>query len=116
MFNINVVNKSNHAPTYRDFYVGRGSVLGNPFTSQSLGNTKAEFQAANKEDAIKKYEDYLELLINSNDNIIIKIFNEMLDMLKEGDINLVCYCAPKRCHAEIIKNKLLAIMIQKLMS
>ena len=34
MNNINIVNKKDHAPTDRDFYIGRGSVFGNPFTSK----------------------------------------------------------------------------------
>tara|TARA_R110000796_G_scaffold252137_1_gene385296 strand:- start:4133 stop:4486 length:354 start_codon:yes stop_codon:yes gene_type:complete len=115
MNKINIVNKSNHAPTDRDFYVGRGSAFGNPFTSRKISETKAEFQASSREEAIEKYDNYLEMQLKLKQRNVIKGIDEMVEMLKEGDINLVCYCAPKKCHAEVIKNKVLAMTIQYLM-
>lgn len=115
MNKINIVNKSTHAPTDRDIYVGRGSAFGNPFTSRKLEDTKAEFQANSREEAVEKYEAYLEMQLKLKQRNVVNGLDEMIDMLRGGDINLVCYCAPKKCHAEVIKNKLLAMMIQDLM-
>jgi hypothetical protein len=33
---IHLVNKKDHTPTDKDFYIGGGSVFGNPFTSKDL--------------------------------------------------------------------------------
>jgi len=46
---------------------------------------------------------------------VINGLEKMVEMLKEGDINLVCYCAPKRCHAEVIKNKVMGMLLKNLM-
>lgn len=103
MNNIHVVNKSNHAPTNNDFYIGRGSVFGNPFTSKDLEKTKAEFQVNNKSEAIEKYDTYLRNRITNKDISIVDGLNEMLKSLENGDISLVCYCKPKECHGDVIK-------------
>jgi hypothetical protein len=115
MNKINVVNKKDHAPTDRDFYIGRGSVFGNPFTSKSLNDTKAEHQVASKEEAIGEYSAYLETRIKLNEKGVVDGINNMLLNLKEGDINLVCYCAPNPCHGVVIKNKLLTILMKDIM-
>jgi hypothetical protein len=115
MNNIHIVNKKDHAPTDKDFYIGRGSVFGNPFTSKPLGKTKAEFQVANKEEAIGKYSAYLNTRMRLNEKGVVDGLNEMLEVLKGGDISLICYCAPKPCHGEVIKNKLLSILIKDIM-
>jgi len=115
MNKINIVNKSNHAPTDRDIYVGRGSAFGNPFTSRKLEDTIAEFQASSREEAIEKYEAYLEVQLRLKQRNVINGLEKMVEMLKEGDINLVCYCAPKKCHAEVIKNKVMGMLLKNLM-
>lgn len=115
MNKIYVVNKSNHAPTDSDFYIGRGSVFGNPYTSKPLINTLAEYQTSSREVAINTYAIYLHRKMASENKDMMDGLNEMLEKLKEGDINLVCYCAPKECHGDIIKNKLLSMLIKDLM-
>jgi len=45
MTNINVVNFKTHTPTENDIYIGRGSILGNPYTYLPLNETSAKFQA-----------------------------------------------------------------------
>ncbi len=58
MYQIFVVNK--HKPTDRDVYIGRGSVLGNIFTSKELSKTKAEVQCSSREESVQRHMDYLE--------------------------------------------------------
>lgn len=115
MNKINVVNKANHAPTNRDFYIGRGSILGNPYTSKKLEETKALYQVSSIEESIKLYDNALRTRINLNERSVINEFNKMLKALEEGDINLVCFCAPKACHGDIIKRILNGMYVKKLM-
>ena len=63
---IEVVNKNSFTPDtefsivpIKEFYIGRGSVLGNPYTSKKLEDTKALFQCDSREESINKYEEYL---------------------------------------------------------
>ena len=101
---IKVVNKRNHQATSEDYYIGRGSPLGNPFTgTKKIENTKAEFQVNSRKEAIEKYSEWLDERIKSKDVHVRNSLNEIYLMAKAGNVNLVCYCAPKACHGDIIK-------------
>lgn len=110
-----VVNKTNHAPTDNDYYIGRGSVLGNPYTSKDVNNSMAIYQSTSREASIESYRDYLKDKIDSNDIPIMNMINMMLETLKTSDINLVCYCKPKDCHGDVIKTYLVSKQIGGLM-
>ncbi len=94
---ITVVNKYKHTPTDNDVYIGRGSVLGNPFTSITDRNTKAVFISDNP---IEDFEKYLIEKIAEKDK---KICDELNRIYKMDTVNLVCFCEPKPCHGDIIK-------------
>jgi len=101
---IRVVNKHNHKPTELDVYVGRGSVLGNPYSSIQSVETKAEFICESREEAIRQFSFYLKQKIDNKDKSVCDELNKIWLMAHKGDVNLVCYCAPKSCHANTIKN------------
>ncbi len=94
---INVVNKYKHPPTENDVYIGRGSVLGNPFTAITDRATKAEFISENP---IEDFEKYLYEKIAQKDKAICNELNRLYQM---EEINLICFCKPKTCHGDIIK-------------
>lgn len=100
---IRVVNKHTHQPSENDIYVGRGSILGNPFSSIQGRETKAEFICESREDAIRNFSSYLKQKISDKDKNICDELNRIWKIAKSGrDINLVCYCTPKSCHATVI--------------
>lgn len=99
---INVVNKKTHKTTKNDFYIGRPSILGNPYTHLK-SNTIAKFQVPTREDAIHQYELWLIDKIIHQDPKIIAEIKKIIKLAKEGDVNLVCWCAPKSCHGDVIK-------------
>lgn len=99
-----VVNKYKHTPTNSDVYVGRGSVLGNPYTSIKNRNTLAEQQCDSREESINNFEIYLNEKIKKGNNKICDELNRIYKLSKENDnIYLVCFCKPKDCHGDIIK-------------
>ena len=101
---ITVVNRHKHKPTLNDFYVGRGSVLGNPFTSLKFVKTKAEFKSETRRDSIKSYVEYLNEKIEKKDKTICDELNRIWQHAKKGnDVNLSCFCVPRPCHATVIK-------------
>lgn len=72
-------------------YIGRPSKWGNPFTH--LENSLAEFKVSNREEAIKKYEEW----ITKGDG------KHLLDDLHElKGLTLGCWCYPKSCHGDIL--------------
>lgn len=84
-------------------YVGRGSVLGNPFVLRKHGN---------REEVIEKFRQLLWTDVQ-NKGALYDAIDSMAQRLNYEDINLVCYCAPKACHADIIKNAVMWINSEK---
>ncbi|MFW6242770.1 MAG: DUF4326 domain-containing protein [bacterium] len=66
-----------------DIYIGRGSKWGNPFKIGVDGN---------RDEVIEKYKNYI--LDNSN---LLSQLHEL-----EGKV-LGCWCKPKRCHGDVLK-------------
>jgi hypothetical protein len=101
---IKIVNKKFHTPEASDVYIGRGSALGNPFTHIPVQKTKALYQCKTRDEAVEKYGDWIREKIKSGDKEVIEALNNIKSVLdKYKSVNLVCYCAPQRCHGEIIK-------------
>lgn len=93
--NINVVNK-HHGVS--GIYIGRGSPLGNPYRISDK---------CSREEAIALYKDYIINEIEKNNQTIINELNRLYNIAKTRPLNLVCFCAPKPCHGDIIKKILL---------
>lgn len=92
---INIVNKYKHqAEPAKDVYIGRGSALGNPWPITS---------SEDRDTVCDRYETYLRCEYTHN-----RAMKEQLNTihrigLEQGEVNLVCFCADKRCHGESIK-------------
>ena len=102
---ITIINKHHKKPAepgVHRFYIGRGSALGNPYThlKSTLPGT---IQVASREEAIKKYEGYLQEQYENGNKTIITTLSNIFDAAQKGDVELECFCAPHRCHGEVIK-------------
>ena len=98
---VSVVNLKTHKKTDHDYYVGRPSVLGNPYTHLQDSRT-AKYIVDDRETAISLYKDYFydNLHTDAFQNEIKKII-EIYD--EHGEVNLCCWCKPKSCHGDYIK-------------
>ena len=104
---LNVKNKRTHIPEAGkvDVYCGRGSILGNPYTHKQ--GTKAQFIMESRDEAVDAYRDYFKTQMETN----AEFLNEMrriYRIARKSEVNLVCYCAPLRCHCSVIKAFLLS--------
>jgi len=89
--------------TYRGkgIYIGRempgqpGSVLGNPF---KIGRDGA------REEALVKYRRWLWEQINLKNEVYLEL-KRIAGLATHGDISLLCWCAPKPCHADYVELK-----------
>lgn len=111
---ITVVNKHWHKPTNNDIFIGRGSPLGNPY-SHLRSSKENIINVATREEAIKKYADWLDDQYNTSASVKTVIDGLVQRELRGESTNLVCYCAPSPCHGEIIKQKILSLLPFKLM-
>ena len=88
---IRIVNKRNY--NNPGIYAGRPSPLGNPFVIGRDGD---------REEVIRKYRDFLKTALR-NDRRIKAEFERLQELNKKGDVILICWCAPSKCHGDVIK-------------
>ena len=75
--------------------VDRKSALGNPYymANESM-----------RDDVCNKYQAYLDKSTTTDNPKIMTELKHIYDEVKKGNnVNLQCWCAPKRCHADSIK-------------
>ena len=81
-----VVNKRFHVATANDVYIGRPSMVGNPFAIGPYGN---------REEVIAKFEHHARERIKTD-----KVFREYVKGLHGR--TLVCWCKPQACHGDVL--------------
>ena len=83
-------------------YIGRGSPLGNPFVIGKDGS---------REQVIAKYRVWLNEQIMRNNPVVLDELNRLGNKaIDEKGLALQCFCYPKPCHGEVIKEKLVKAM------
>jgi len=90
-----------------NYYIGRGSILGNPYTHLPLKGTMAIYHTRNREEAIERYGGYFDLMYE-RDSEFKAVVDEIYEKYKKGeDIYFGCYCnSEEECHGGVIKKKL----------
>lgn len=98
--NIEIVNVYKAKP---DFYCGRGSALGNPFR---LEDTKDNAQ---RDYVCEQYHIYFyeQVVVKRNQSMLRELTAIKRKLENNGTVKLGCFCAPKRCHCETIKEYVL---------
>lgn len=91
---ITVVNKY-RAHNY--IYCGRGSALGNPFPIKP---------SQDRDKVCDMYEIWFDQQVNGEGSP--EFFEQLENIIEQAknplnQVNLGCFCAPKRCHCETIK-------------
>jgi hypothetical protein len=77
------------APSGSFVYVGRPSVFGNPFPLEDPTDDTARDQV------IRHYHDWFHQRVATD-----SVFRQAVLALRGRDLG--CWCAPRRCHAEVI--------------
>lgn len=105
---ITVYNRQHetHSDSPNNFRCYRPFVLGNPYTHLPQEKTKAIYQVKTREDAVRAYDHYFDLMYQSNLKFR-KVVDIIYERYKAGeDVFLECYCKPEACHCDVIKEKL----------
>ena len=95
---ITILNLRSQKPKHPwDFKVDRSSTVGNPF---NMKNESA------RDKVCDQYRDWFYYAAHNQD--FFNYLNKLSEVYKQhGKINLFCWCSPKRCHAETIKEYLI---------
>ena len=88
---ITIGNKRHGA---RGVYVGRPSPPGNPFQMRS---------EADRATVIRAYERWLRAQLRDDESAASRAMRELAERARREDVCLVCWCAPRPCHADVIK-------------
>lgn len=81
-------------------YIGRGSPLGNPFPMNS---------EADRDIVCDAYHEWIWDKIETGNGTVIDELNRLKDLSETSDLVLGCFCSPKRCHGDTIKEILEAM-------
>jgi len=100
---IKVIHKKNTNKYENVLYIGRGSDLGNPYTSIQGRETKAEYVVSSREESIESFRGYLIKCIEEKEEKVCSMMNQIYTLATKGDVYLACYCKPKSCHGDVIK-------------
>jgi len=104
---IHVLNKRTLAdplPGVYRVYVGRPSVLGNPFPMRS---------ESDRDDVCERYLAWLRENYRAGGPVRAEL-ERLYAIALEQPLELVCFCAPRRCHADSIKQALLGMRSQRI--
>lgn len=89
---ITIVNRK----TWRgeSVYVGRPTVLGNPFVIGKDGDREA---------VIQKYRRWLWNELQRGSGLVFDEIHRLAKLAKTHDLVLACWCFPEQCHAAVVK-------------
>jgi hypothetical protein len=76
-------------------YIGRPSVLGNPYQIGEMYHENSPHKAT-REEVIKLFETYARIRIRELDREFIRALEEV----EGGDV--ICWCSPADCHGRIV--------------
>lgn len=74
--------------------------LGNPFVLVEAGGTYT------RDESVDAYERWLRAKLAARDTAVRADMNLLYRLALGGDLALVCFCAPKRCHGDVIRKLL----------
>lgn len=103
MGNIRIVNLRNYRPNDKEVVIriDRKTILGNPYVMQD---------ESDRDEVIRRYELHFNECMRISRDFLQEV-QRIEALYREGkDIALACWCAPKRCHGDIILAHLRSIV------
>ncbi len=99
---IKIMNLRTHQPSKPfDFYIDRRSPVGNPFPMQ---------RESLRDRVCDEYEKYFSSQVEIHNTLFMEYLEGIRHAHEQHDeVRLFCWCSPKRCHGETIKNWLMGV-------
>ena len=89
-----------------NYYIGRPSILSNPFTHDGKRSNLARLSFKTREEALDAYEMYFYKMMETN-NEFRNAFNEIYEKYKNGEtVYLGCFCKPLPCHGDFLAKEM----------
>lgn len=91
-------------------YVGRAS-SGASAPASPLANPYRIGADGDRETVVARYEAHLRSRIHAGDREVLDELARLASIVvRDRSLTLVCWCAPARCHADIIRRTLLEVL------
>ena len=110
---IQIMNLHNCKPSERyDVIVDRTTELGNPYY---MINSNSDAPAMTRDEVCDKYQERFDRILRNQiektpKRSHVRVYRELFTLVNiyrlYGRVRLFCWCAPKRCHADTLKNYL----------
>lgn len=110
VYNVKTEDYSSHPNNY---YIYRGTVLGNPFTHDGKRSSLARLSFKTREEALNAYEEYFKRMYEMDEEFKRTVDEIYLKYKNGEDIYLGCFCAPLPCHGNVIAKQLQKRLIQE---
>lgn len=114
----NTNKNEDYSQEENNFYIGRsknGNPLSNPFTFNGKKSYIAKLSFKTRDEAIDAFEVYFDRMYGK-DKEITEAFDKIYEKYKNGeDVYLQCFCAPNRCHGDVIAERLQQKLIREKM-
>ena len=114
----NTNKNEDYSQEENNFYIGRsknGNPLSNPFTFNGKKSSIAKLSFKTRDEAIDAFEVYFDRMYGK-DKEITEAFDKIYEKYKNGeDVYLQCFCAPNRCHGDVIAERLQQKLIREKM-
>lgn len=95
------------------YLIHRPYILGNPYTHIKDKGTKATFVVSSREEAIRCYSHYFDVMYGRNIEFTNTV-DEIYRKYRSGEeILLGCYCYPKSCHGDVIIRKIQSRLLKE---
>jgi len=81
-----------------------GVYVGRPSTLRNRWEMNEKDPKYTREKVIGYYREWLHVEMSKKDGQVYKLIMEIVELAKRQDVvNLICWCAPLACHADVIK-------------
>jgi hypothetical protein len=99
VISIRVANRKN---TREGRYVGRPTLLGNPYRVEAFG----------REGAVRRYREWFSR-VKSEGKVAQALAALEREAEKRKTLTLLCWCAPEPCHAEVVAEEIASRLERK---
>lgn len=103
----NIAIRNRHTYDGPGQYMGRGTLFGNKWGTKKYPGV--EHIVPTSEEAINKYAIWLREQYKSKGPVYNALMNLVGGFMNGKKINLICSCAPKPCHCDIVKSAIVGI-------
>ena len=89
----------------RNYKLNEGEILIKVDRSNKvLGNRFVMHSESERDKVCDEYEAWFNAQVNNKNQVVLNELRKIYRLAKKYDIALGCWCYPKRCHSETIKN------------